>query len=52
VFDPDTVADLATYEEPTRHPIGIQQVVVNGRVAVDGGAETDARSGRLIRRGT
>jgi N-acyl-D-aspartate/D-glutamate deacylase len=51
VLDPDTVADVATYEAPTRHPVGIEHVVVNGRVAVDAGAETDARSGRLLRRG-
>jgi N-acyl-D-aspartate/D-glutamate deacylase len=51
VLDPATVADVATYEEPTRHPIGIEHVVVNGRVAIDAGAETDARSGRLLRRG-
>ncbi len=52
VLDPNTVADIATYEEPTRHPIGIEHVVVNGRVAVEAGAESDVRSGRLIRRGT
>lgn len=51
VLDPDTITDIATYEEPARHPIGIQHVVVNGGVAIDTGAETDARSGRLIRRG-
>jgi N-acyl-D-amino-acid deacylase len=45
------VADVATYEAPTRHPIGIEHVVVNGQVAVDTGAETDARPGRLLRRG-
>ena len=51
VLDADTVADVATYEDPARHPVGIEHVVVNGRVAVDAGVETDARSGRLIRRG-
>ena len=33
VFDPDTVADLATYDEPKREPAGIDLVVVNGRIA-------------------
>jgi N-acyl-D-amino-acid deacylase len=50
VFDPMTVADLATYDEPSRHPAGIDHVVVNGRLAVRDGAETGERSGRLLRR--
>ena len=36
-FDPATVADDATYEQPSRHPIGIEHVVVNGRLAVPPG---------------
>ena len=51
VFDPATVADVATYEEPARHPVGIEHVVVNGRLAVTDGAETAERPGRLLRRG-
>jgi N-acyl-D-aspartate/D-glutamate deacylase len=50
VFDPDTVADDATYLEPARYPWGIDHVVVNGRVAVLNGVETGARAGRLLRR--
>ncbi len=50
VVDPATVADAATYEAPSRHPIGIEHVIVNGGVAVDGGAETGERPGRLLRR--
>ena len=49
VFDPATVADVASYTEPARHPVGIPHVVVNGTVAVRDGVETGARSGRLIR---
>jgi N-acyl-D-aspartate/D-glutamate deacylase len=49
-FDPTTVADDATYEQPSRHPVGIQHVVVNGRVAVLDGQETGERAGRLLRR--
>jgi dihydroorotase/N-acyl-D-amino-acid deacylase len=52
VFDPATVADVATYDDPARYPIGIEQVIVNGWVAVDGGAETGERPGRLLRRDT
>jgi N-acyl-D-aspartate/D-glutamate deacylase len=52
VFDPATVADVATYDDPARYPIGIEQVIVNGWVAVDAGAETGERPGRLLRRDT
>ncbi len=51
VFDPTTVADVATYEDPARHPVGIEHVVVNGRLAITDGAETDERPGRLLRQG-
>jgi dihydroorotase/N-acyl-D-amino-acid deacylase len=50
VFDPATVADVATYAEPARYPSGIDHVVVNGRVAILDGAETGERPGRLLRR--
>jgi N-acyl-D-amino-acid deacylase len=51
VFDPATVADVATYAEPAQHPRGIEHVIVNGRAAVLSGRETGDRSGRLLRRG-
>jgi dihydroorotase/N-acyl-D-amino-acid deacylase len=50
VFDPATIADVATYAEPRQYPAGIDYVVVNGQVAVDRGAQTDARAGRMLRR--
>jgi N-acyl-D-aspartate/D-glutamate deacylase len=50
VFDPATVADEATYDEPARHPAGIDHVIVNGIAAIIDGAETGERPGRLIRR--
>jgi N-acyl-D-aspartate/D-glutamate deacylase len=49
-FDPATVADVATYERPSQYPVGIQHVIVNGRVAVLAGQETGERGGRLLRR--
>ena len=52
VLDPGRVADLATYDEPDRHPTGIDHVVVNGRVAVRDGAPTRERAGRLLRQGS
>ena len=50
VFDPATVADLATYDRPAVHPAGIRDVIVNGRPAVRDGRETGERPGRLLRR--
>jgi N-acyl-D-aspartate/D-glutamate deacylase len=52
VFDPTTIEDVATYDQPERHPVGLEHVVVNGRLAVRDGAETGERSGRLLRHGT
>lgn len=51
VLDPLTVADRATFTEPAQAPAGIDYVVVNGTVAVDGGVQTTARPGRVLRRG-
>jgi N-acyl-D-amino-acid deacylase len=50
VFNPDTVADVATYDDPRRYPAGIDHVIVNGAVTVAGGVQTDARAGRMLRR--
>jgi N-acyl-D-amino-acid deacylase len=51
LFDPLTVRDAATYEEPTRPAEGIIEVWVNGQSAWVGGAgATAARAGRLITR--
>ncbi len=51
VFNPQTVEDVATYEEPRQYPTGIEYVIVNGQVAVEPGKQTAARAGRLLRRG-
>jgi N-acyl-D-amino-acid deacylase len=50
VFDPQTIADVATYTEPRQYPAGIEHVVVNGSIAVEQGRQTDARAGRMLRR--
>jgi N-acyl-D-amino-acid deacylase len=42
VFDPGTVADRATFEQPFQYPAGIGAVVVNGRIALQGGERRDA----------
>jgi N-acyl-D-amino-acid deacylase len=50
VFDPATVADRATFEEPHQYPTGIPYVLVNGVPVVDGGEFASARPGRALRR--
>ena len=50
VLDPATVRDKATYGEPLQQPDGIDHVLVNGEVVVQGGKQTSARPGRVIRR--
>lgn len=51
IFDAGTVADTATFEDPAQYPVGIRDVIVNGRAAVRDGEETGERPGRLLRRG-
>jgi dihydroorotase/N-acyl-D-amino-acid deacylase len=49
VFDPETLRDLATYDEPTQYSTGIETVVVNGELVLDDGQMTNARPGRALR---
>jgi N-acyl-D-amino-acid deacylase len=49
VFDPATIRSEATYDEPRRYPVGIEHVLVNGTLVVDGGRHTGATPGRGIR---
>jgi N-acyl-D-aspartate/D-glutamate deacylase len=49
LFDPDTVEDLATYDEPKREPKGISNVIVKGQVAYQDGHHTHAGSGQMLR---
>jgi N-acyl-D-amino-acid deacylase len=50
VFDPATVIDRATYEEPARLSDGIRLVLVNGVIALRDGKVTGARGGRVLMR--
>jgi N-acyl-D-amino-acid deacylase len=50
-FDPETVRDTATYEDPKRLPEGIPYVAVNGRLVVDDGRHTGDLPGRALRFG-
>lgn len=49
LFDPATVADRATFEQPRLPPVGIHQVLSRGITVVEDGYRTDARPGRVLR---
>ena len=48
VFDPATVRDEATFEDPARYPSGIPYVIVNGVVVIDQGEHTGAKPGHVL----
>ncbi len=48
VFDPGTIEDTATYENPSSHPRGIDYVFVNGRMTMERGKHTGSLAGRVL----
>ena len=50
VFDPKSVSELATYEQPEKLSTGMKWVFVNGRLAVEDGKYTGALAGAALRR--
>ena len=48
IFDPQTVADRATFENPMQYPVGIPYVIVNGVVVIAKGEHTGAKPGRVL----
>ena len=51
IFDPATVRDVGTFEDPHHYAEGIPYVLVNGVAVVDAGRMTAARPGKVVRRG-
>ena len=49
VFDPETVADTATFESPHSYAEGIPHVAVNGELVVEAGQFTGRTPGKVIR---
>jgi len=49
VFDPATIRDLATFENPNQLSEGMEYVLVNGVPVIDEGKATDALPGRVLR---
>jgi dihydroorotase/N-acyl-D-amino-acid deacylase len=52
IFNPVTVCDRATFEQPVQTAVGIVHVLVNGVPVVRNGTVTGARPGRALRRGS
>jgi len=51
VFDPETISDVGTYQEPNQPAVGVQSLLVNGELVVDRGELIlDADPGQPIRR--
>jgi len=48
LFDEKTVIDKGTFTEPEQYPEGIQAVLVNGKIALKNGIETNVRAGKVI----
>lgn len=48
VFDPATVLDRATYEQPLLTPLGVRDVLLNGAFAVRDGTVAVARAGAVL----
>jgi dihydroorotase/N-acyl-D-amino-acid deacylase len=49
VFDPVTIRDVSTFEDPKHYAVGVKHVFVNGRRVVADGVITNERSGRPLR---
>jgi N-acyl-D-aspartate/D-glutamate deacylase len=49
IFNPDTIRDRSTFEDPTHYSEGVEHVLVNGKAVVSGGKITTERPGEPVR---
>lgn len=49
VFDPATIADRATFDDPRQYAVGVEHVLVNGVPVIRNGEHTGAKPGRVVR---
>jgi len=49
VFDPETIADRSTWEDPHRFSEGVAHVMVNGKLVLEGGELTGETPGQNLR---
>jgi len=50
IFDPERIADRATWVEPHQYPAGIEYVIVNGQVVIKSEEHTGHLPGRILRK--
>ncbi len=50
IFDPKTISDYSTYEEPFQFSKGVSSVIINGSVSFENEVETNSFSGQVLRR--
>ena len=48
IFDPQTIADRATFENPHQYSVGVRDVFVNGTQVLKNGEHTGAKPGRAL----
>lgn len=48
IFDPNTIADRATFEKPHQYAVGMSDVFVNGAQVLKNGEHTGAKPGRAV----
>ena len=48
IFDPNTIADRATFEKPHQYAVGVRDVFVNGVQVLKNGEHTEAKPGRAV----
>ncbi len=49
IFDPETVCDVATYENPHQYSKGIEKVILSGEIIIDKGKHTNKLVGQVIK---
>src|SRR3989344_569691 len=49
IFNPDTIKDLASFENPFQYAQGIHSVIINGQVALSGGTIQNQGLGQILR---
>jgi len=49
IFDPKTIIDKATFEDPHQYAVGVTSVIVNGVIVVDQGAHNGNKPGKVLR---
>lgn len=49
-FDPHRIKDTATFTQPQQYPVGIEYVIVNGTLVIDGKNHTDKLPGSILRK--